>query len=297
MSLRIGLLLVTYLISASAWASPSGICERATLARVLAQADEQRAAEEWREVLDYKNTPRKKPVTYEIDAYELARAHPAYKSKSDIASRSKGKRSQYEDAVLHLKKGDTVVIGKRRFHLGEFLGAGNTTHIFAIAGTDQAVRIPFIADFLHETAPATRASDPQFARVERILTYSKAYSEAVQSATDAVTLIEIDPDGRFQVVERIHGTQTGAHLISHLLGPAAQGSAELPLTWTGDRFERLPTAIEAEDLDKMNALISVMRRNGDATSYGGKYEFRRGSARQYLYDTVKKRWFLIDKDG
>ncbi|MAW07849.1 MAG: hypothetical protein CME61_06145 [Halobacteriovoraceae bacterium] len=74
----------------------------------------------------------------------------------------------YEADLLSLKRGDTVNIDGKKFRLGNFLGAGNTTHVYEILDANgkatSVIRLPAVADFIVDRpkvkVPLNRWIDP-----------------------------------------------------------------------------------------------------------------------------------------
>jgi hypothetical protein len=85
-----------------------------------------------------------------------------------IASSTEIQLNAYQHAVLHLREGDTIRAGDLNIRLGKFLGAGDGSHIWEIAGhPGQVIKLPFVV-------PAVMTSGPKlktFVTLEEIRSY------------------------------------------------------------------------------------------------------------------------------
>ena len=76
----------------------------------------------------YKNTPGPQSVLIDLGDPNLFNPSPLLNSYN-----AKIKYSKYDEVTALLRQGDRVKLGDRIYTLGEFLGAGNATHIYANA--------------------------------------------------------------------------------------------------------------------------------------------------------------------
>jgi hypothetical protein len=85
------------------------------------------------------------PITEDTRPMHGVKYHAARLLRFFRLIRTLPKRSPYDEAVLSLRKGDTVQFGAERFVLGDFLGSGNTTFVFRLRDQPgRAIRIPFL---------------------------------------------------------------------------------------------------------------------------------------------------------
>jgi hypothetical protein len=106
-------------------------------------------------------------------------------------------RSEYAMRVLQLKSGDTVTFADgKSYKLGNFLGRGNSTHIFALADRpDQAIRIPYYSS---EYGPGLEYENG----VEQMKKLFELYP-AIPPIAKKINLVYMAPDFSYSVVERV----------------------------------------------------------------------------------------------
>ena len=208
----------------------------------------------------------------------------------------------YEEKVIGLRKGDRVKFGATVFHLGEFLGAGNTTHIFRLQGEKGVLRIPFIVPTSigrtkggMELGEAEETSQDR--RMNAILYLSLHFKEALQSKKNAVKILKSDPKGRYIVVEEIDGDESGLDFLQSI------ATRRLTADWKNfelDKDIQDRSRLSPEQDEKLDALAATMLSNHDAQLVpGGTMQISYLStlaSRQYVWDRTLKRWLLADAE-
>lgn len=233
------------------------------LAKFSALPDILRPAQDLSDYIEQKNSPYAKPQRLDLGNACLSDECPILGDfiewNSDFLSLATyhqiGKPSRYESAVISLKKGDIVVFEGEEFRLGEFLGFGNATHIFALADFhDQAIRIPLLVPgslFWHSWNNAS-FEIPQNGRLKIIRTLVLKYIEEAKTNERLVPIIKADPLGRYLVVKRIHIKQHANDYIRDALKTAGRNyyvPGEL-LSWSDLKIDSM-APFEQEKLLKL----------------------------------------------
>lgn len=130
----------------------------------------------------------------------------------------------YEKILILMRKGDTLTIEGDKIKLGDFLGSGNTTHIYALHNNpEEAVRIPFVSNLTHLADGSTNARNYSlrvigerfskiFVRNHKVLSaLAPKYKIAIAK------LIKVGPYFRYVIVERIWGKENGSAFLNQIL--------------------------------------------------------------------------------
>lgn len=274
--------------------TPCGEALRRHLAAYAYQTDASRAKSDiavWRA---YKNSPNPNPVRVDLSDFcqdrvcpllEKSRPATQYRDRFSVAT-------EYESIALHLRKGDTVVFDGEEFVLGEFLGAGNTTHIYRLQNhPGEAIRLPFVTD---EVMVSPVDSRGRIKRLQEMRSWVLAYEDAMAGRANGV-LKRTDRAHRFVIVKEVQGTLSGADLlVPHITTPPKAYGLRTSI-WP-DHFREL-TSIPADQRRKIEALLDLMVRNSDAyVPQQGKISVYIDHTRQYIWDEKELRWYLVDKD-
>lgn len=203
-----------------------------------------------------------------------------------------GTRTLYEQAVLELRRGDTVVYDRKRFKLGKFLGAGNATHIFELQDQEGAIRIPFLVSHLH-------ALYPKLTRIQRILKFSKMVMEELPTKAGAVQILQADdPKGRYMVVERVTGTLKGYDLLNQVVIERRRLELIETIFYPSSLLKEMDD-MTAEERKQFVELIELMKKNGKAEALSGNaMAIHVATSRQYLWGVTRKndkpQWYLLE---
>lgn len=191
--------------------------------------------------------------------------------------------SQYDALVLGLRKGDTVLFGKEKLRLGNFLGAGNASHVYELADfPERAVKIPFMTTFL-------RTGDPQ-----ADLLAARGWVRKLVEDKDKYPVknrIEIFNHGKnheYVIVTRIKGTIDGENFVKNLLAelPAHPGES------VHNYILRLPkNSPYAKRLRALYTLIPVDPEDYNSSRMTGDWIT---VARQLWWDHDKSKWIWAD---
>ena len=249
----------------------------------------------WR---DYKNGPNLDPIKVDLSDACLAEACPQLaRDHPPAAGMVGGHPTRYESTVLSLKRGDTVVFDGVEYRLGLFLGAGNTTHVFSIEGTRMVLRLSFLSDFIWEKLKR-RYPMTQHERLNYIRARTKSTAQALRTKKGAVKIYKTDPDGRFMVAHKVHGTFSGAKLLGNLITFKGKVSGDTPLFYPSYEHmldQQLMTPLERQQLSQ---LLDLMIQNGEATldKDTGIIQFYAIHSRQYIWDAYDSQWYVVDAD-
>lgn len=181
--------------------------------------------------------------------------------------------TRYEQKVLSLKEGDRVVFKGRTFILGKFLGAGNTNHVFELAGEEKVIKIPLLASarYKHQKESRTHA-----------IKYTKVFLNSVKMmkrdkvSFNTVEIYNEEEDTDFIIAEKIQGFS----LLDWLLF--------LKEHYAKNGFDNsiLRQLLPFENL-QLEKLVEFFRPFDCAMIF----DFHIG---QIFFDLKKNRWVLID---
>lgn len=182
--------------------------------------------------------------------------------------------TQYDESVLNLRKGDSVVIDDEKFLLGEFLGAGNSAHIFRLQNRPGVIRIPFYSQ---------SSADPKQGE--------RRFGIMIKDMKNAVKVLHSDPKklGRFTIVEEVRGTENGFEFMQRVAGKILDPSEYLHAK------QRRWIGLSIEDRKKLNSLIALMDYNEQFMPRDrGVSKPRLESGRQYVFDVELNQWRFVD---
>ncbi|MGK5082382.1 hypothetical protein WDW37_03675 [Bdellovibrionota bacterium FG-1] len=217
--------------------------------QILEKSQIFRTKAEIRRVRDYKNHP------------ERQKGNPPV-----ILDLAQSAGEDFKKQILLLRKGDSVQVGARIIRLGEFLGAGSQTHIFACADNPkQVIRIPYSAEGIGPARMQLRA-------------YRQAAAQ-VPEEVRRVKIFESDPEGKFLIVSRIWGSEDGREFLG--ARPAIPSSG-----WLAREKALKDLTVKMMVLflaDEPYALrLQIIEKDW------------RDQARQFVWDEKLKRWILAD---
>lgn len=239
--------------------------------------------------LQYKNGSNEKPQTVNLSDFKLNSSWPVGFKESP--QKLPNFPLQYEAAVLALKKGDSVQFGSKIFKLGEFLGSGNASHIFALADQpDTVIKIPFLAARIAnantlrglETIVEWRES-----HYDRMLEVNKkSYLALAKERND----ISTDDNFRYILMPRIRGTMLGSDFLK-ILSPILRGRG----LYIGEAFyidlKALPDSIDLATKGHLLELINWMHLRGHAPVLS------HGSGSVYILNTEVSRQLMLSDQG
>lgn len=255
----------------------------------------------------YKNTPGREPRLFQLFGSNLYDASPELLAVPDLNKIywEIGSPTIYEYKLLRIRTGDTVDFGGKRFRLGEFLGSGNSSHIYVNADNpDQVLKIGFLAGALVERvfeAQRSRAKTQPLAHISHARVLMKEFVGSIHGRPRGVGIVEIDDMYRFAVVERVFGTQTGAKYLEELAG---WGPYKLKVLKAAD-FDRLidahPNNPKLVDLGRALIEAGFLDDPSLARKLGVKVNKNKlgssaylGYARQLMWDERANIWRLVD---
>lgn len=212
--------------------------------------------------------------------------------------------TEYDRRVLLLRKGDRVVFGDKVFKLGEFLGAGNRTHVFAIEGEpNKVLRIPFLVEW-----QKGKVFHPEAGRLLGLASEKK-----YEHVKNRAKTLEEGPG--YSVAERIPGAEDGDAFVEKVLKEAGVDPAKLRKMESGLRLfnpreSGLYAMMKSPELrkkfsdpqapDKFQKLFRILAEMGQvhtevlAGNRGGPPTYYIDYARQLKWDEARQDWFLID---
>lgn len=204
-------------------------------------------------------------------------------------------RSPYNDVThrqwctLNLRQGDRALLGQsdagsRSVQLGQFLGGGNSKHVFAL-DDDRALCIPFAINGQGDHDSIGRERMRRFYR-ERPRT--------------GIAVHELDPAGKWAIVERVHGSLTGDAFMRGIL--KAWGGGSEHDSWQVRNFGSVKLTLSPASLTKERGLLSALRearlprmRLFDLYYASPQTRSRYFSeARQFLLDERSNEWRQVD---
>ena len=240
---------------------------------------------------NWKANPSFIPPNKSVQLDVSGSASPRYQKIVDSISKTEyaeqvspmGKSTFYEQNVFLLRKGDIVQFGDISFKLGDFLGAGDATHIFAIEGQpDKALRIPFSSILGVQEGTYTTFFRKKLADALKS-------TERLDAKIKVVRILETDSQYRFQVVERINGVEDGRKYLWSA-GKKGPHSYSLPST------EKMKKLIESVML--MPEVASAKEDLKQGMEQGNvdenTWNILAKEARQFLWN--EKDWILVDRD-
>jgi hypothetical protein len=278
-------------------------CRYKLLATIAGTKDEQRSEADnyvWQE---YKNSPRLKPRTIDFSRdcmdgicqrlVELSPWGPAFGQLRTV-----GMATNYEAAVISLKKGDTVVFDGEKIKLGEFIGFGNATHIFALADNpDLAIRIPIIVPGVQIWADALAAGKhTQQDRLELVRSLIKKYVFAADNDPHLPQVVKSDSEGRYVIVKRIHGKKTGINFLDEIHVSDRPISQSDVLAWEYINLSAL-NETQVAQATSLYAFMNSERLVSEFTTNQGRdvrHFFPAGPLRQFLWDEDVGDWAKVD---
>ncbi|MEZ4816279.1 MAG: hypothetical protein R3A80_13925 [Bdellovibrionota bacterium] len=261
-------------------------------------------------LLALRATPREAPFDFDLsNTHDLSEKLFDAKDLSTDALRLQLQNiSQYEFMLLSLRTGDNVIFDGEVFKLGDFLGRGNTTHIWSLANDpDKVIRLPFLVGALRRPGFEGVHTRNEF----MIGTYNaliNSKNSPVVYAHDEYYFSE-SRIMRYMIVQRVNGSETGADYIRSLsngvIDPESQRSSFLK--------SALDDVFNSEASAKLKALIEAMRSDNlfypDSEIYAKNNPHHLGwvdmrfhmwpsgilaPSRQYVWDVQLERWFLVD---
>lgn len=299
------LAVLAFALVSSASASDGLVCPRDTFQKILAdvayRSDQMRRAfpNEMKIWMDYKNGSNPDPIKVDLSNMcalgsacpILMRDHP---TPREYVS---GDPSVYERLVLSLKKGDTIVFDGHEYTLGDFLGAGNMSHVYAIAGTRTVIRLPFVSDFVWARLKRDRRMT-QAERMRKLLDGTLAASGGLKRKKGSVAVYKTDTEGRFMITHKVYGTFSGEKLLRRIVtySDGLTGKDQLFYPAPGHfKSEAQMTALEREQFAQ---LLELMKQNGEASVdvKTGLTKVVALHSRQYIWDANDSRWYLVDSD-
>lgn len=197
--------------------------------------------------------------------------------------------SKYEERMIGLREGDTVVFSDKEFVLGAFLGAGNATHVYAIHGQpDKVLRIPFLVPCV--AANMITQGGFNLVQASRHVMHNHATVRPEERDDIRVVTILLGPNNEYAISERVHGKENGRDFIFRMAAHVAQNGAGLggfrldeALHLMGDidnnmKYRRLTLAIDYERYTRSTrSPVNLL-------------------ARQYVWDENEHNWVLVDWD-
>jgi hypothetical protein len=180
--------------------------------------------------------------------------------------------------VLSLHAGDTVVFGDQSFKLGKFLGSGNATQIFELAGEpDWVIRIPFHIEDVR-----------RYEMDEMLHSY-------VETAPDVEGLNRVEirpnPGAGYLIVSKVHGTVDGRSFLKDMITRYGGSLDELNdiggatvnrgFKWA-EYIQKAHAAGDKITAEKLEKLLRQLKLIG------------RSQYRQFVWDEVKQDWWLVD---
>jgi hypothetical protein len=183
---------------------PLGEGELRDLAMYALSAAEHRGLNTERQIVfyAYKNLGSQIPLVFDMGNQNPLRVSKELSNLSQLGNYyPRFPPTTHEYRTLRLRKGDRVEFDERQFELGKFLGAGNTTHIWALAGdSDVALRLPFLAGPLVKKAQ----SGDSLHQLDFARALVRVYIQKISGLKNAVKVLEYDPKYRWVLVERVH---------------------------------------------------------------------------------------------
>ncbi len=270
---------------------PARKCNKHFIALLDLTEAERRSLEDSEVIYALKNVPHAKPQTF-IFTDEFYETNP-----HDRTPWTQG--NLYHETIRELRTGDTLKImdedtgAIQTFQLGEYLGGGNATHVWALQDNpDLALRIPY--------GVVTR-----FGRTDA-LRFMKKFNEMAKDLPDEFPRANVvtDGKGRFSVVTRLHSQETGTEFMKKISGSGTNSRGQLIIPGAEDRkkLEQL--------IDFTNRFAQFSRAYDEAYTdptdlknhrelwYNPKLIASKQTiellARQIIWDLKSQKWVLVD---
>jgi hypothetical protein len=256
----------------------------------------------------YKNTPGSQSALIDLTDSSLF-------SPSDLLNNrhSDIQYTKYDEAITLLRKGDRLKIGDQIYTLGDYLGSGHTTHIYANADHPETViRVPYVihqmiksimvSELMRKQQPESLWKDPK----TRILFgwFLNELQQDLNTRPHSAKLRFLDSQGRIAVVDRVYGSETAQDFIEPLLSPNGklaqrdQSTISYPdsaMNVLMSKNQFLPVyTLSPESVKKINLLMDTLVANGHATKERYLYKFKTQILRQYLFDETLQQWKFVD---
>ena len=182
----------------------------------------------------------------------------------------------YDRAVLFLRKGDTVRYKSGTYVLGEFLGSGNATHVWAIEGDpNKVIRIPFLSFHLRDKLGGRDAGPSELVNAW-LAGFKKTKTRKVKKyfpKDHTKSLVD------HIIVQRVQGVENGLWFFRKMSNPDRPYASELL-----DEWEALKKAGDKKTAKKLEKLAR-------------KLDKTRAGARQFIWDTEIEDWIQVDFEG
>jgi hypothetical protein len=274
----------------------ANICNRRVLAEYAYVEDSKRSAEATEVWIAYKNGPNPNPKTVDLSAACLQGVCTDLKNELKGSIDTISSPTVYEDLVLQLRKGDTVIVDGDNHKLGEFLGAGNATHTYKLDGEPGIIRIPFLSNLVLERL-RNRPNKSSLARLRFVRKYARQFKKWIKTKVGGVKVTKAYRKTAITIVEEVPGKLSGYSFFQQM----AKADADR-LEWV-HYFPDSPvfkpmTELPERDRTLFKKLLDLMLKNGDAQEgEGGRVFFDVEEARQYLLDEKNAEWRVIDADA
>ncbi|MBL7544235.1 MAG: hypothetical protein JNL11_10475 [Bdellovibrionaceae bacterium] len=244
--------------------------------------------------LQFKNGPNEKPQTVDLSNPKLNSSWPI--GQKDSPGKFQNFPLLYEAAVLSLKQGDTVRFGLKTFKLGEFLGNGNASHIFALAHQpdthqpEMVIKIPFLAANLanpNSIKGFQTVVDWRKSHYDRMLEVNRRSFLALEKERNDILT---DADFRYILMPRIRGSVLASDFLD-LISRQIRGRG----LYAGESFylnlEKLPADIDGVTRGRLLDLIGWMKSRG--------YVVMKNSAEGdvHVLETVVTRQLMLSDQG
>ncbi|MBI4924673.1 MAG: hypothetical protein HY843_02005 [Bdellovibrio sp.] len=196
----------------------------------------------------------------------------------------------YQKVVLTLKAGDIVIYNGKKFRLGKFLGAGNTTHVFEIdketgEKPDQVIRIPFLIKHFFTHAD-TRKRDPMI----YVLDYVQNSEKVDSTKINRVQIIETATE--YIITTKVNGSLTGDRFLSSIQLHQIDGIPfQTEIAFAEVRAIYLDRNGNKDAADKLNKLATQLK---NLKHFRTECQTLIDEARQFMWDEDKKDWYLVD---
>lgn len=164
--------------------------------------------------IEYKNSddpnysPRKIFLT-EPSAFE---PHTLYRRKEE--AQEVNRTTEYDARVITLRKGDTVVFGKKEFRLGDYLGSEEKSNVYKLADRPgEVIKIPLLVD-------VWSAVDENIDRIatgrRQIKRLVENYDAVKKLKVKSVDLIEWGKNYEYAILTEINGHETAWDYLGDL---------------------------------------------------------------------------------
>jgi hypothetical protein len=178
--------------------------------------------------------------------------------------------------LSHVRAGDELRIGGQRFQIGEFLGSGNASHVFALKDhPDLVIKLPYVPPYFFLNYTSQRKTVQQ-----------SFIEEFVKHRPEGLNAVEVKGWGRhyeYAIAGRVNGNENGADFISKLRSLGAVSA--------DDRYKFNRLAYWVKRVEQLNP---DLLKSLNALQGGNESNALEIIGRQYVWDTVKRDWFLVD---